>query len=201
MRKENPQFSGLIDEFLSITPKDTEYYKVCQIALPLIEKSIGINGPRIYSPQEAHKLIPQFNKMFKTFRWNQEYLDGIFDEIAHYRKIYQKNGIPLSFQTARRYLHQIYPDNFGQWPAVWALELGCFNHKNSGLGGLFDNNPFYQALSFYEKGVKLEEFNPIVHILLDKEKSIWVYWQLGDDKISLHHPSTKDQSKDLHFLG
>jgi len=159
MGKENPQLVDPQDIFKN-NPE------ILAIINPFIERRQKINLE--FLPEDTFiSRLPDLNRisqeylssldLFRTSpeETNYQVLDRIHDSLCFYHgrlPIEEK----ISHQEARRFIHSLYPEKFGQWTAVWALGFKYLSLKYLSEMEEFFKKPniFDIRLTFYEYGVK-----------------------------------------------
>lgn len=194
MGKENSQLVDPQDIFKN-NPE------ILAIINPFIERRQKINleflpeGTFISRLPDLNRISQEYLSSLDLFRTspketNSQVLDRIRDSLYFYHgrlPIEEK----ISYQEARRFIHSLYPEKFGQWTAVWALSLKYL----SGMKEFFKKpNIFDIRLTFYEYGVKPidskdgPEENFYLHLPIGENgKKFFGCWLPGEMGISHYH--------------
>jgi len=181
--------------------------KILASGIPLVERGQKINDLKFSPEATFNPLLPVFNEIshkylssLDLFRISPgETNSEVLDRIRGYLDFYQ-HLLPLDekmpYQAARRYLHSLYLEKFGQWTAIWALGCRYFSETPELLN---KPNLFDIKLEFYEHGIKPVDFkngqkeNFYLHLPIEENgKKFFGCWPPSETGILHYHKAEEN---------
>jgi len=191
--------------------------EISAIINPFIERRQKING-LIFLPEDTFiSRLPELNKTsqkylsslnsFRTLAGETYFqvLDRVYDYLCFYQY-----KLPLdekiSYQEARRFLHSLYPENFGRWAAIRAFGYQYLSKIFEGEEFFKNPNIFDIKLEFYEHGVKPVDFkngqeeNFYLHLPIEENgKKFFGCWSPGETRILHYHKAEENCLQGVAF--
>jgi len=204
MGKENSQLVDPQDIFKN-NPE------ILAIINPFIERRQKINleflpeGTFISRLPDLYRISQEYLSSLDLFRTspketNSQVLDRIHASLGFYH-----DRLPIeekvSYQEARRFIHSLYREKFGQWTAVWALGFKYLSLKYLSEMEEFFKKPniFDIRLTFYEYGVKPVDFkngqeeNFYLHLPIEENgKKFFGCWLPNEAGILHYHKAEEN---------